>query len=335
MSKFSSTKKRKFFLPSFHFKKINLSPKTASSLKNGLIFLSILFFLLLSKKVFLSIKQSKWDYKHQLTVAYEQNNKIGFLKFDPLLQEVTILYFPQKSMINLSQGYEKYQADKIKALASQEKINLGKLLKNSMTQFLGVLTDGYIVNLKGDELKLSKILWQATIKKADSNLTAWDLLRLHIFVSNLKIDRIKILNIEEEGVGQLVNLPDGNEVFEFDQNRLDLFVLRQLASPEFLKEKLTWEIYNGTYHDGLAGSMKRIVANSGFDVIGIRQGLEEYQKSTIYVNKDYYKNDNIRVFADFFEFDLKIDKNKTYRSDVAIYIGEDFWRRYYTSKKNF
>jgi hypothetical protein len=81
--------------------------------------------------------------------------------------------------------------------------------------------------------------------------------------------------------------------------------------------------------------MKRIVANSGFDVIGIRQGLEEYQKSTIYVNKDYYKNDNIRVFADFFEFDLKIDKNKTYRSDVAIYIGEDFWRRYYTSKKNF
>lgn len=322
---------RKHYHLSLKKTSFKLSAKTIAGLKLGLRFILFFLILFLLKNAYFSITKSVWDGKSQLTLAYEQNNKIGIIEVDPTLHEAVILQFPDDSYFPLALGFETYRADKIKALATQENLPLGKLLTKSMTLSLGILTQGYLVDLKDNQISLSNFIWQSLIHRDKSNLTAWDKLRLGILNFNLKINEIQIIKAEDEFL-KVTKLPDGSAGYEIDDDLLTEFVLKQLSNPEFLQDKITWEIYNATDYDGLADSMRRIAANSGFDVTGIRQALDKREISTLYVSDWNKVNNNVRRFADFFHFPIVADNNYTQRSDIALYLGDDFWQEYFTNE---
>lgn len=312
---------------------LNLSARTKKSLILGLYFLTFIFLIYLAKSIFFSIKNSIWADNNQLTLALEINNQIGFVKIDPVLQEVKVIYFPDNAMIKLSNGFDQYRAKNIRALAKQENIPLGLLLKNTSTQFLGILTDGYIISLQQDDFDFKNMLKQIIFRKAKTNLSGWDVVKLFYFCQSLKPDQIESLAIKEEDIGEEMLLPDGTNIYTLEENKLDLFMLQNFANPDYLKEKVKWEIYNTTSYDGLAESMKKILINSGFDVIGVRQASEtDQEKSSLFVSSNFASNKNIKKIAQFFNFKLVIDNEKTDRADVVIYLGEDYWLNYFQNK---
>lgn len=311
--------------------KFKFSSKTWASLKIGIFFLLFVSLTFIVKSIYISVKNSVWSGDNQLVVVYEQNNNIGMIKFDPILHEAIVISFPPNMLLPLALGYQDYRVDKVKALALQERINLGALLKDSITQSIGILTDAYIIEYKDKNFKLNSLIFNSLINQGTSNLTAWDKVRLWFFVFNLKANEVKHYQADNEFLAQKT-IADDSKLMIIDDNVLTNFVLQELANPIFLQEKLTWEIYNATNYDGLANNMRRIVANSGFDVTGIRQALETKTVSTLYISDAQKINDNIKIFARFFHFPIIVDNNYTQRSDVALYLGEDYWERYFTNK---
>jgi len=318
--------------PSHKRIQVKLSRKTLISLRIGIIFLLFLILIFIIKSAFISVKNAVWDGENQLVIAYEFNNELGLVKFDPVLREALIVSFPSDMLLPLALGFQDYRVDKIKALALQEHIKLGQLLKDSITQSIGILTDGYITGAKGKDLKLNKLILYSLFNRSNSNLTAWDKIRLLVYVSNLKISEIKYYQAANEFLKTKI-IPDGSQILVIDDNVLTTFVLQELANPVFLQEKLTWELYNATDQDGLANNMRRITANSGFDVIGIRQALEFKKTSTLYVSDAKKINANVRRFAEFFHFPIVVDNSITQRSDVALYLGDDYFIKYYTNSE--
>jgi len=125
--------------------KFKFSTKTWASLKIGIFFLLFVSLTFIVKSIYISVKNSVWSGDNQLVVVYEQNNNIGMIKFDPILHEAIVISFPPNMLLPLALGYQDYRVDKVKALALQERINLGALLKDSITQSIGILTDAYIM----------------------------------------------------------------------------------------------------------------------------------------------------------------------------------------------
>ncbi|NMB56796.1 LytR C-terminal domain-containing protein [Candidatus Beckwithbacteria bacterium] len=293
-----------------------------------LIFLLIFLVCFFVYQTYLALNYSIWDGKRQITLAVEQNNQLAYLKITPELNEAKLWLLPTNAMLETAYGYGEYKTFNLKKLAKQEDLDFGSFLQNSMTQFLGSVTDGYLINLGGKDKQPKSLLLKALLAQAKTKLTAWDLLRLYFFVNNLRFEQVEVLDLSQTKVFSQETLPDQSEVLKTNFDFLDKMVFRDLANPDFLKQDFTWEIYNGTNHSGLANLFKRIVANSGFDVVGVRQANELHDKTMIYLNSRIENPTVVNFFASYFALPITVDDGQTLHADVAVFLGEDFWQKY-------
>ncbi|MGI5827484.1 MAG: LytR C-terminal domain-containing protein [Patescibacteria group bacterium] len=333
MSFFSRRTKRRKQSAALPRKRVNFKTWRRLTEKGGcfLLPLIVLMAFFLGYHFWQEVKHSIWDGKSQLTLAFEQENTLGYIKINPEFEEVTIFTMPPNAMVALAYGYEEYRSDKVKMLAKQENIDFGKFLAVSMTQFLGSTTDGYITDANGRVGDLKTLVLQSFYSGAKTNLTTWDLLRLFSYVINIRSNGVEVISFADTKAFQLETLPDGSEVYVPDLNLLDEVILRELANPSFLNQNLTWEVFNGTNHFGLANSVKRIVANSGFDVIGVRQAQKSYTNSFISV-RSLESSASLQKFANYFSLPIETKSGLHDRADVVLVVGEDFWNKYYRRK---
>jgi hypothetical protein len=148
---------------------------------------------------------------------------------------------------------------------------------------------------------------------------------------NIRSDQVRVVNLGEIDALKLTTLPDNSKVYVADLDLLDKFSLRELANPNFLAQRYTWEISNATAHFGLGNRVKRIVANSGFDVIGVRQSQVPYAKSFISV-RQAAENVYLHRFAEYFNLPVKTNTDLNDRADVVFVVGEDFWEQNFQRK---
>ncbi|NMC35929.1 LytR C-terminal domain-containing protein [Candidatus Beckwithbacteria bacterium] len=277
-----------------------------------------------------NLRFSVWDGQSQLNLSLVQGEALSYVKINPELEEVLILTFPDNAMVQVAKGFADYQASKIVRLAKQEKIPVGKLTSQTMTIFLGSLTDGYIVS-SVQSSTFSNLVFKALTKRASTNLSSWDLFRIWLLLRNMRSDQVKTVDLSQTGAYQLTTLPDGSKVYQINYDLLDEWVLRELAQPEYLNQSLRWEIFNSTDHVGLGQALKRIVANSGFEVIGVRQENKPVETSVLFINNKSVNKDKIAKIAKY--LGLKINEHpvqtKGSAADIEIVIGEDFWQRFF------
>ncbi len=286
-------------------------------------FLFFIFVMFLSYKIWMSYKYSRWDGEKQLTFVYEQNQITYFIKINPKLEELNILEFDPNTMIDIARGYENYKLSKIYKLAQQEHINYGQLLKESMTSYLGVLTDGYLTGISGD-FNLSKALFLSLINRTNTNFTDFDVIRILLYLHNTRYENINHIVITDTKYFDNKIFPDGSQAYVINNQQWKKYALTDFADPDFLSEKYTWEIYNGTTKNGLGESVRKILTNSGFDVVGVRQADNLSDQSKIIINKNLVDNPSIKKFADYFKFPIQVSIEGNLRSDVILIIGSDY-----------
>jgi LytR cell envelope-related transcriptional attenuator len=302
--------------------KVNKTDKANKLRKIGLIVLLIMFCLLVLIEIKEAVLDSKWNGKGSFNVVIEKENQIQYVKIDPKLNEIVVFGISENTMAYLAYGYGEYRADKIKDLAEIDNISYGDLLQKSMNLFLGSLTDAYIVDIKKAGIGLNETLLRSIFFKNKTNLTRWDLVRMLAFIQKLRSEDIEYVDLGMTRALSLVNLADGSEVY-IASEFFDDYVLKNIARPEFLEQDITWEIFNGTAHDGLAARMKKVLANSGLDVIGIRQEKADYQKSFISSREG---NNVVSQIANYYNLEIRETDQISDRADVVFVLGEDFWQ---------
>lgn len=288
-------------------------------------FLGLLLIGWLSYETWYGMNHSIWNGDGAFSLVFSQKDKVGYMLINPAQEEVIIATFPDKMMIQTAMGYGEYRIEKVSQLAKQEKIPLGVLLDRSMEQFLGRITEGYIVGLSGEKIDSQVFLWQGLVGLAQTNMSRWDMVRLLFFLSGLRYEDVAVVDMEETDALVLDKLADGTDVYRVNQEELDKLVLKLFADPDYLRNSLTWEIFNATNHKGLASQVGRIVANSGFDVVGVRQSIDPVDSSKIVVSKDKVDN-NIREFARHIGVTIEEIESDSERSSVQFYIAEDYWK---------
>ncbi len=315
-SYYSKNKRKRNFLTTIKWIKV----------KSILITLVVISFVLLCLVLY---KNSIWQKKGYLSLALQYNDHLGYLIINPKLDELKLLLFPDDLLIDFTYGYSEYRASKFKALVDQEKLNAGEFLKSSMTQYLGNLTTGYMVELNNKGIDIEAFIIQALFDQNKTNLSRLDLIKLLIYIKNLRSEQIEIIDLLNTEILDKQLLPDNRQVYTINFEAFDVFVLKYLANPDFLQEKSTWEIYNATKYAGLGERMRRIITNSGFDVVGLHQANTTLDRTQIEINESLSSNQNILNFSKYFGFQIKNGHSISSRADVVIIIGEDFWEKYH------
>ena len=292
----------------------------------GLFLLAFLLY-----EIWVGWRYSIWDGNRFFSTVYESNDQIGYISFNPEIDEIIILSMPEDLMMPLGYGYGEYRVDKIKPLAQLDDVAFGDLLQQSMLQYLGVHSDAYVVGVDSDNVDINVYLLKSLFKMTDTNLSSWDLIRLLNMARNLRVENIKQIQLEDTDIliGQV--LPDDTTVLTTDFGKLDNFVLTQFADPDYLSDTNTWEIYNATNNAGFGAWMKRVVANSGFDVVGVRQANELGLTSAIELREESLTQ-SVRDFSEDSGIPIVFHTDNSRRSSVQVILGDDYWNQCCTRK---
>lgn len=322
-------------------KKIKKNTKLAAvvlGLVLVLLFLGYLFKFLneFNKPLLESQKQEKkysWEgiSNINLVVKKDSSDDISVLSFNPTDQKLLLLKVPPKLFLYVPGGYGSWQLSSIYKLGEVEKKGLGKiLLKNSISNFLGVPIDGFIqtdkeiVNL----LKNPSNLLTFTSFKTDLNLK--ELISLTYFMYKLRFDKLTTIDLSSEQVLDEATLADGSLVYLFDPGKMDS-ISANFNEGKIIAEGKEIAIFNATNTPGLAQKAARMVTNMGGKVI-MTKSLEQRKVTSQVLSKESSATFNrlATVFAlgcsSSPNCDTIIDDPKILesRADINIVLGEDF-----------
>lgn len=280
--------------------------------KLALLLLGLLFLLILIGKIFNIItgfqKPIYADSAVQRNYIWDKESKINFVveakdlsivSFDPSDKKVTILKLPDNLYVNVPNGLGDWKVSSVYELGqtSSEK-NGGNLLKQSISNFLGIPVEGYVI-FKNDlaEKGVSDLLenirdgfWNGYAMTADINtdFTPIELLGLNSGLRGLRFDKVVSYNLEDFNVLDEKILPDGTVVYTSDPVRVDS-IASKFFDTEISEEKVPVAVFNSTDFPGLAQKAARIISNLGGNVIMSTNGSNNEDKTIVYV-KDIEEN---------------------------------------------
>lgn len=310
--------------------------KIRKKIKYGVLFLVIILGLVLISQILQAIISSDWEAKNQITLAMASQDKVYFVKMDKGFKEVLIYEFEENMILEMAEGYGEYEINKARKLALQENKKLGEMLSSSMSFYFGVITDGYIDIESEEGLNFKKNIILALLGKAESNFSKWDLMRMYLFLINLRIEDVQYYKLANLGFYNKEVRVDGKEVWLLDKNKFDNYVLSYIADLSFLEEKFCVEVFNSTNYAGLASILGRVINNSGLCLRGLRQTKNSYEESFMIISDEYFNNKSVDVLARYFNF-KKVKKSEFQdtgegfgdRVEVVVVLGEDFLEKYF------
>ena len=278
-------------------------------------------------------KNYRWDGAYNINIVLH-NKYVSVLSFNPSLKTITLLILPDSAYLDVAHGFGKWQLGSIYNLGQASSFGGESLLKETLSQVLGIPIDGYIQfnsNLQGKEpsalldyLRAGPLNILDIISKAKTDLSLWELIKLKIDLSYVRFDKIKIIDFAKDNILQAMPLADGTDVFAADTGRIDS-ILSDFADPKIRTEALTVALYNATGHPLLAQKAARMITNIGGNVI--ITGNSEVKSEKTYIGG--VKSETLKRLMQIFNCD-KITANGfdpvSSRAQINIILGEDYYR---------
>lgn len=243
-----------------------------------------------------------WDGKSRFTLVTYSNPLILF-SIEPETKRSVVVTLPSNTQLSLPFGYGTYPASSVYPLGNlDKKRGGGKLLTGAIEETLGVPVYGYIsfpahafpslgrsadiVSLKKNYFSYSGIFFRlfpllSVLKNTSTNISLFDLYRLWSAVGSLKSDSILFIDMENEGLLQKQELPDGTILYTIDvdtfQNRYpDIFQDHRVRIEEH-----TVEVVNATGKQSVAQGFGRVLKTLGAHVVVKSTAVRENQASCV------------------------------------------------------
>lgn len=304
----------------------------------SLVVLSFLSFFVF--KFFVSIKKSLWDGKSRFTLVISADPVI-ITSFNPEDKSLSNLLLPEKTFIETIHGYGPYRAEAIYRLGELNHQG-ADLLSESLESYFGLPIEAYVFNHKIDSSYrhqsasgfkefLDKKL--SLTSKKETNLTAWDLIRLWWINRQIRMDKIEIIDLAQTRAIEQTSMPDGNLAVKIDSQRLESVIGQYFADGQIKKEDLTIAVLNGTEHSGLANKMANLIKNIGGRVIRVGEiDSTEFSddfddvKCVIKTAEKYKNYYTVQKLINIFDCQWEEDETVSERSLVAVIVGDKYWQ---------
>lgn len=313
-----------------------------------ILFLFVSFFLVLgSFFIFRTVKTSVLPKNSRQTLVLD-SQPILVVSFEPG-NFLSIISIPEKTYIEVTRGFGLYRFGAVWQLGG------GELLAETVGEFLGVPVDGWIGPKMQDgkwKLKVGRenILkvkdkltsWSILMRTKDlvtlnqslqTNLTPFDLITVWWQIKTTRFDKIHFVDLSETDALSKLVLADGTEGLTTDKIKLDAATQGLFKDTHFINERISIEVLNGTDKPRLADRVSRLISNLGGEVISLGNSPQKVGNCQIRGEEGALKSFTAMRLGQIFDCQIISQKLQDSRADLQIIIGEDYWRKLYSSTK--
>lgn len=280
--------------------------------------------------VFRVLSRSIWDGEHQINFVID-SQPVFLVSFEPEKETpLNILTLPPEIYIELAHDYGFYRLESVNNLAEYEGRVGGRLLAESLNEYLGIPLEAYI---SGSNIKLAdnkkppdfilEIIWNLLRGHGQTNLSKWDLVRLLWRIRLMRSDKSALVNLCEGNNCYKEALIDGSEVLKIDLEKTDRVTDDYFKDNLIRQEDLTISVLNQTSSPGLASSTARVITKIGGRVIQIGEEKNTGIKCIFRVNKRLSKSYTLKRLNKIFSCELQIDDTNGQRADIVLIVSRD------------
>lgn len=232
-----------------------------------------------------------WDGTFNVNIVI-RGDAISVLSYNPNEKKVTVIPIPEKTYVSVPGNFGEWEIRSIYELGESVQESSGNvLLKNTVAALLGIPFDGYI-ELGGelaylsekelvDKIRQQPISFMSSFSEIETDLSMVELIKLVWSISQVRFDKVAVLDLEKLAIINNDTLPDGSNVLGVDTIRLDS-ILENINESSLPSERLTVAVFNATNHPGLAQKAARRIKNMGGNVI-IANNAEMQRDKTLVV----------------------------------------------------
>lgn len=253
----------------------------------------------------------------------------------PPQRSLTVLSFPKELKIEAVGSFGQWRLDSIYQLGQIEGKG-GRLLKESLEEFLGIEIDGWIIansdfsfQEKDAKIRLRRMLLQVLFETDTTNLGVYDIGRLWLSTFSLERASTRMLDLGAAGVLQQQSEPDGSFSLVADEDLLDGLSREFFNHPEFLREDIAIAVLNATAHRGLATRVTRTIRNLGGNVVVVSDLPRQQQVSVLRLaDRSLEASQTVRRLRVRFRIQsVEVGETRPYRAQVVFIVAEDWWKK--------
>ena len=308
--------------------------------KRWLTLFGLIFLLLLSGKILLTLRRSVWK-RGRFTFVLASRPVLVF-SLSPKEKSLTVVKIPQNTFVETTGGYGLYRVEAVYPLGELEGKG-GSLLTSSVQEFLGVPVEGWMKTnsqfpIPNSQLNKKEILdlkkrttsWgiflrpktvaQFLKENLKTNLSFWDLAKIWLNLKKISASKTVFIDLEKGGALTEFSLPDGQTGKKGDPTLLDNLLQEFFLEPEIRKEKISIEVLNGTDYPGLAKRAARIITNIGGKVVRVGDSKERPKECQIKGGEKALKS--FTFFKIKKIFNCRVFKEE--REDLSLTVGESY-----------
>ncbi len=316
-------------------------------------------------------KQYLWDGRSTLNLVLK-GQRVDILSYNPVQQTILLLKLPNDTYMNLPMSYGNWPVGSIYQLGQVENPPIGaRLLKESVSEALGIPIDDYIifsgkdanlpVETTVDNIRHSVFYALGTLGSIKTDLSLSELNSLYWDLSNVRFDKVKVVDLGTSQITQSLLLPDGSRVLALNTLLLDQFLQGQLLDSTMASEGVSVAVENATSRPQLAAFAARMINNLGGRVIFTDNSPVSLEKSVVIETsvspvQTYTQTRLTQIFSPdclpreqllflsqsstgCLKFSCttssgiindclaKDPTDFTSRADITVYLGEDFYKR--------
>lgn len=239
-----------------------------------------------------------------------EKNEVSFVTFDPVEKKMQTIKFPKNLAIK-SRSVGEYRIENLYRLGKYQNEG-GEFSRRKVQGFMKIPITGYLVgegSIKG-----------AFLNKTESNLSWID--RLVLARKSSKYSAVEIDEDDLLRAGVILNNESGD--YSYMQERLTEYVGKRLFDWEVGTEGLTVSVINESGVDGLGSDMGSFLTNIGLDVIMVRSGNRESEKTKVAFSPNKQKSLAMELINKVFNFELSSSEEiEEYRADIVFFVGRD------------
>lgn len=262
------------------------------------------------------------EYRYNLVMVGTEK-RVSFVSFNPVEKQVLVIELPSSLHIK-SRSYGTYEVGNLYQLGEYEG-QAGNFVRSKIQGFMRVPIEGFL-ETETWEGKYGNIfvkavalhLWQREILKP---LNLADKLILIFRAMNYDWR----INSQEDLIKAGVLVQEQGEM-SYSSERLKQFLESRVFDWSIGMQGLSVAVVNESGRDRLGNDIAEYLNNLGFDVISVRTGEGESEKTTLKIDENTYESrrELIQLLSNLFDWKEVEKKNiDEYRAEVVIYVGTD------------
>ncbi|MBU0619042.1 hypothetical protein KKD62_02280 [Patescibacteria group bacterium] len=277
---------------------------------------------------------AQWEGKNNFNLAFWLNQNGGIISLQPQNQQAVIVVFPPETILPVAKGFGDYRAKAVYALGEQEKLGGGYLWQLSVERFLGLMTDGYLINLKPRQTLKKSLLVNGVFLSLfkPGELASLDALRAWWFLIRLRPDQLEIINLVDSGVAVEKRLANGDLAYEATEEKIDQLLRRFFVETTAANQNLRLLVFNATDQLGAGSWFSRVLNNHGGLVVHITNAPPSEHSVVEATQEPFFDKFLVEKTIKKFNFDTKV-VNSIFqgRGDVGYILAEDFKQKYFVN----